>query len=248
MRNGETNKSLNDLAIDKVEKDVLKVYKKEIPSLVGIDVSEEDYKAQRKKQEILFRDRLKFPPKMFEGSSVLDLGAGTGEDTIFFSLWGAHCTLVDNNLAACKRAEEIFKLFAPPQSKHKICNTSLFQFDTKERFDITHSNGVLQHTADVKRAFAIQVRYLKPGGYIILGMGNKSGYFQRNLQRFILYSLADSEKILLSWRSIYLSSTFCGPRNMAKERKKQLFMTVILTPKSIYFRLQKYLTCFPSTT
>jgi ubiquinone/menaquinone biosynthesis C-methylase UbiE len=49
---------------------------------------------------------------MFDGCSLIDFGAGTGENTIQFANWGAKYTLVDVNDKACNIAQKVFKTYA----------------------------------------------------------------------------------------------------------------------------------------
>lgn len=179
--------------IEKTEKEVLKVYQMVNPSTFYIEEDQEKNAVRHAFMEKLFLHRLQFPPKMFRDAEVLELGSGTGENSLSYLRWGAHCTFVEVNNLACERAEKIFKRFAP-DAKYLIENTSLFKFKTDKLFDVTISKGSLHHTGDVERAFDIQVKNLKPGGFAILGIGSSSGYFQRHLQRAILYSLAKNDE------------------------------------------------------
>jgi len=52
---------------------------------------------------------------------------------------------------------------------------------------------VIHHT-DYKRAFAKKATFLKKNGFMMLGIGNASGMFQRNLQRYIIYFLSDNNE------------------------------------------------------
>ena len=52
------------------------------------------------------------------------------------------------------------------------------------------TGGVLAHTNDPEKGFNKLVSYLKPGGYVLYGDGNKSGNFQNQLQRLIIFKFA----------------------------------------------------------
>ena len=98
--------------VKEVEQNVLNTFKKEIPSIHFSDKQERDYQLWIAKQPYIFRDLLHFPPKMFDGCSLIDFGAGTGENTIQFANWGAKYTLVDVNDKACNIAQKEFKTYA----------------------------------------------------------------------------------------------------------------------------------------
>jgi SAM-dependent methyltransferase len=97
------------------------------------------------------------------------------------------------NPAACERARKIFDRFAPKGSTHEFTEKSLFEYESDRRFDIVYSGGVLHHVADKKAAFAHKVSFLKPRGFVVLGIGEQFGYFQRHLQREIVYSFSASQ-------------------------------------------------------
>ena len=131
---------------------------------------------------------------MFQGAKLLDFGAGTGEHAIFYSRWGAECTLVEVNDLACNRIRSIFSQFTPENAVYNIVESSLFDVDLQEEFDIVASEGVLHHTAAKEQGFKNLVNHLKIGGFVILGIATKTGQFQRDLQRMILFRFANDEK------------------------------------------------------
>ena len=94
------------------ELSVLKTFKEEIPSKYFSDKTDREYEAYRANAAYLYRDLLKFPPKMFEGCSLIDFGAGTGENTVYLADWGARCTLVEMNAKAQNISKEVFRKYA----------------------------------------------------------------------------------------------------------------------------------------
>ena len=90
-------KSTDYNQIKKVEGETLKTFQEEIPSIYFSDKTEKDYMEYRSNAEYIYRYLFKFPQKMFEGTSLIDFGAGTGENTIYLANWGATCTLVEMN-------------------------------------------------------------------------------------------------------------------------------------------------------
>ena len=186
----------------KVQQETLQTFKKHRPSEyfshLGTTQSffEHDAKVER-----LYRFGLTFPPEMFNGKTLIDLGAGTGEHTVSVARWGAKCTLVDMNSDALEVAQKNFAQFAPGFSGHQFISESLYDIDLKNlagNFDISHSRGVLTHVADKKKAFNILSSLAKPGGYVIYGDRNTAGGIQEMLQRFAIYKLGGNsdEKIV----------------------------------------------------
>jgi len=183
------NKQLN---VQKVERSVLATFKEEIPSIYFSDKSEKEFLNWNENALYLYRDLLKFPPPMFKDRTLLDCGAGTGENTVYLANWGARCVLVDMNDKALEIAKDVFKKHAPNPKRHRFICSSLFDFRSNEKFDIVHCRGVLSHTADNEGLFTKISSFLKPGGYLIFGDPNKAGGFQNMLQSYIIYKFAKS--------------------------------------------------------
>ena len=175
-----------------VEKRVLKTYRKVDPSTHVIEKGD-IFKYHQEFRESLFRDKLKFPLKMFSGAELLDFGSGTGERDIFYAQWGANVTGVEMNSLSVARCRKLFKKYGL-EDKLTIHSQSLFDFESDKKFDIVVANGVLHHTNNQKMGFEKLASYLKSGGYLFISQGNNAGAFQRNLQRLILYKFAKSEK------------------------------------------------------
>lgn len=178
--------------IEKVEKETLKTFQEEIPSIYFSDKTEKDYFHYRQNAEYIYRYLFKFPPKMFEGTDLIDFGAGTGENTIYLSNWGASCTLIEMNNLAQNISKDVFRKFAKDIDKHKFICSSIFDYVDDKKYDIVHCRGVLSHTAAKKEAFLKISSFVKPGGYLIFGDPNKAGGFQNMLQRFAVYHFAST--------------------------------------------------------
>ena len=127
---------------------------------------------------------------MFQGASLIDFGGGTGENTIQFDAWGAKCTLIDMNDKALEIAKKVFKTYSKNYGDHKFVQSSIFDYEGSEKYDIVHCRGVLSHTDDKEGAFSKIVTFLKSGGYLIFGDPNKAGGFQNMLQRMIIFKFA----------------------------------------------------------
>ena len=174
---------INYKKIKENEKSVLDTFQAEIPSVYYSDKSEEDFLAYRANAEYMYRNLFKFPPEMFLGKKLIDFGAGTGENTVYLANWGSNCTLVEMNEKASKISLDVFKKYANNFNDHKFICSSLFEYESEEKFDFVTSTGVLHHTGEKEGAFSKISSFLKSGGYIILGIGNMSGGFQNGLQR-----------------------------------------------------------------
>ena len=179
--------------IKDVEKRVLDVYKKEIPSVYKIEESEDTFKKIIDYGDRLFTHSLKILPAVFKNAKLLEFGTGSGERSMNYLRWGAKCTFVELNDLAIKRAKYLFQKYYP-DAEYKIQNQSLFDYQTDDVFDITISNAVLHHTADKEKGFSKLVSNLRPGGINIIGIGNTASCLERNLQRYIVYTFAGNDE------------------------------------------------------
>lgn len=188
--------------LKKTEAETLKTFKKHRPSEYFSHLANEKYFQEHdSKVENLYRFGLTFPPEMFAGKKLIDLGAGTGEHTVSLARWGAHCTLVEMNDDAVEIAKKNFKQHTKEYNNHHFINSSLYDIDLQnleEKFDISHSRGVFTHVADKRKAFKILASLAKPGGYVIFGDRNTCGGIQEMLQRLAIYKLGgiSDEKIV----------------------------------------------------
>jgi len=178
----------------KTEAETLATFQEELPSQYFSHKGEEEYRTYTTEAERIYRDLFKFPPQMFNGASLIDFGAGTGENTIYLANWGASCTLVEMNHLAQDVSKEVFAKYAKRPDDHTFVNTSIFDYapDAPHQYDIVHCRGVLSHTAAKEEAFEKIASFLKPGGYLIFGDPNKAGGFQNMLQRYAVYSFAST--------------------------------------------------------
>ena len=181
--------------IKKIESETLQTFKKEIPSMNFNHLDDQDYRNYVKDFERNYRECHKFPPKMFSNTNLIDFGAGTGHNTIYFANWGAKCTLVELSDKSLAIAKEVFNKFSANPNEHRFVNSSIFDFDEKDKlYDIVHCRGVLSHTAAKERAFKKICKFVKNGGYLIYGDPNKAGGFQNMLQRYTLYKFSNSDE------------------------------------------------------
>ncbi len=184
--------NLEERKLKETEEAVLNTYQKVNPSTHSIE-KEEVLKEHTHIRENLFRDKLKFPPEMFKDKNILDFGSGTGENCSFYLRWGGKkLTCVEINRLAIERLNKLYSEWGIDK-KTKVYNCSLFDFDSGgERFDIVTCDGILNHVEYPEWGFKKLVSNLTERGYVIISMGNTSGAFQRNLQKYSLYKLSNN--------------------------------------------------------
>ena len=168
-----------------VLKKVSIVYEKQNPSTYLTDYKKFD-KFIKNREDVLLK--LKLPKNIFLKKNLIDFGSGSGLNTIVYSILGANCTLIENDKKSILNSQKLFKKFS--KNKYKIINQDIFKTKISKKYDFVISNGVAHHTKDPFLNLKICIKSLKKGGFFILGIGETNGFFQRNLQRYILYKLA----------------------------------------------------------
>tara|TARA_B100000795_G_scaffold263660_1_gene243122 strand:- start:1720 stop:2088 length:369 start_codon:yes stop_codon:yes gene_type:complete len=109
---------------------VNKVYKEQIPSsYFSLPNKKNINQIVYNKKKFLIK-KLKLLPKIFENSDLLDLGCGSGQNTINYDWAGAKCTLVDYDKHSTVMARNLFTKHA--KNNFKVINKDLFKFKSKK--------------------------------------------------------------------------------------------------------------------
>ena len=146
----------------------------------------------KSKDSIFFR-KLDEEIKMY--AKVLEAGCGTGQLSLFLSRYQRQIFSIDLAIKSLELGENFRK-------KNNIENLFFLRmnvfnlFFMKEFFDVIISNGVLHHTENPQLAFAELTKYLKKGGYIVIGLYHKYG-----MQRIYLYIPKDR---MSAWQYLFI--------------------------------------------
>jgi len=109
---------------------------------------------------------------------ILELGCGTGELTIrIIERYGGKATLIDNSTEAIKISTNNLKKH---NIKSSILKKDLFKFKPKKKFDLVHSDGLIEHFVDDKQKEVIRVhkRLVKNKGFIIFCVPRPTWYYK----------------------------------------------------------------------
>ena len=161
--------------------------------------------------------KLKLPPKIFQNSNLIDFGCGTGQNSLVYDHLGAKCTLLEFDKFSYENAMSLFNKLA--QNKYEIHNIDIFKYKfLKESYDIVISNGVAQHTKDPIKNVKLCMKALKPGGFLLLGVGNKSGFFKETFKDLFFIQYQIIKKKLFSLLKFYSKIIYKELRNSAEDQ------------------------------
>lgn len=125
-----------------------------------------------------------------EGSNVLEVGCGTGAQTITLANQNPHVRFVsiDHSIDSLKQAEERIK--ASRVDNVTFTQADIFNLPFEENsFDHIFICFVLEHLPDPVKALSILRRILKPGGTITVIEGDHGSFFchpkRENIQKVI---------------------------------------------------------------
>ena len=200
--------------------EVIKTYEKINPSIY-YQIKKKNIISQKKKREKFFFEKLKFPKENFKDKTLIEFGCGSGQRSIIYNLWGAKSEHLDFEKNSILRAKKIFAKFGK-RNKYKIKNLSIKDYKASKKFDIVLSEGVLHHNINPYLSFKKIVKSLKKDGYLILGIGNSAGCFQRMLARYVVFKFGKDEN------SIFKNSKYLFP-NFLKRASKHSGRSIVET-------------------
>ena len=172
---------------------------------------------------------LKLPKRIFKNSELIDYGCGTGLNTIVYNVLGARCTLIEYDRNSVEFLKKLFKKFS--KQKYKIIKSDIFKTKIKKKFDFVVSNGVAHHTKNPKFNLKICADRVKKGGFFILGIGETNGFFQRNLQRYMLYSLSKNENEIIHLAKFFFKDHLMRAQKYSGRSEDQIIYDTYLNPK-----------------
>ena len=184
-----------------IENKVLEVYNKVSPSFRELTTNE-DIKINLSQRKAIL-NQLKLVPNYFNNKKVIEVGGGTGENSIFYALWGGDVTTIEPLEISCSRASKLFKSFDKDLT---VINKSLFEIDPVifKNFDIIIAEGVLHHTFDTIRALDIILKNMSVDSIIMIAIPEYHGWFKRYLQReLIRISSSNKEEILINSKKYF---------------------------------------------
>lgn len=214
--------------MDKILDSVNKVYKEEHPSFY-VNINQKNLnKIIKARKNLLFN--LKIQTKLLKDSKLLDFGSGSGIYGLVYNLLGAKTDLVEYEKNFVDQSKKLFSKFARKNS-YKIYSSNIFNFKQKKKYDIVVFNGVAHHTRNPNKILDKACKFLKRDGMIIYGIGNKSGFFQRALQRLILFKLSKNKSEIIKFAKILFREHLNRAQKFGGRTERQIIFDTYINPK-----------------
>jgi SAM-dependent methyltransferase len=103
---------------------------------------------------------------------IAEIGCGPGRATLYLVRKGFAVFAIDLSFGSVQLARR-----RAPEAVYAV-GTNLGLPLQDEAFDAVISDGVIHHTPDPPRAFAEDVRILRPGGHLYLALYNRHGHYR----------------------------------------------------------------------
>jgi len=209
-----------------VENQVLGVYKRVNPSLRKIEESDNIFKSQMDNRRAILHE-LCLPDLLFMGKRVLEIGGGTGENSLYYAMNGAKVTIVEPNEISCSRAKEIFRM----HNLHvQVINKSLFDLDANilKEFDIVIAEGVIHHTHNTMRALKIILDGVRVDSLVVIAIPEYHGWFKRYLQRLLVSISSQNEnEIVFNAKKFFQSHLDRAVKYGLREEENVIYDTFV---------------------
>ena len=152
-----------------------------------------DIEKHYKKREKLYR-QLGMPPILFRNANILEVGPGSGYNTLAFFQWGANVHLVEPNPTGIKDMRHLFKDKNIANSKYMIYEGVIEDFHNKNEYDIIIAEGFLHSIDNAKSIIDKLKKKIIRGGVIVVTCMDEMSMFVEQMKRFVChYLIADVE-------------------------------------------------------
>jgi 2-polyprenyl-3-methyl-5-hydroxy-6-metoxy-1,4-benzoquinol methylase len=107
------------------------------------------------------------PDYDFRGKRVLEFGCGTGINTVIMAMRGARVTFVDYSREALKLTKKNLERMG---ISAEMVQQDVFDFDEKGKYDIVHSEGLVEHFLPPKRQEIVNIhaKAAKKSGKVVI--------------------------------------------------------------------------------
>ncbi len=140
------------------------------------------------KREKLYR-QLGIPCIAFEGKNILEVGPGSGYNTLAFLLWGGACTLIEPNKTGVNEMRKLFDTYKIPNDNYTIEECTIEEANLQEEFDIVIAEGFLPMIDNHREIIEKLSRHVKRGGVIVITCIDSIGLFLEQMKKLVCHIL-----------------------------------------------------------
>jgi 2-polyprenyl-3-methyl-5-hydroxy-6-metoxy-1,4-benzoquinol methylase len=143
----------------------------------NVEWKPEDVLNSKAMEEIAYKILSHLSKKRLKDISLLEIGSGIGITSLFFGYKGANVTLLDKSREVKNLAKEYWSNYA----SHRFIIEDLFNFKTKNKYDLVTSFGLCEHFIGKQRKEVLEkhIQFLKNKGVAIISVPYKYGVFYR---------------------------------------------------------------------
>lgn len=126
-------------------------------------------------------------PQVFKGAHILEVGAGSGYNTLVFLLLGARVDIVEPNSKGREVARGLFEKYSVRKDSYHIYKTTLERYEQDKKYDFVIAEGFLPFIGKIaqQEVVANLKKYVNKGGYIITTATCEMSYFFEDLRRIL---------------------------------------------------------------
>lgn len=165
----------------------LEYYKKHNISPVKQNLENENIFLQ--KREKLYR-QLGMPILLFEGKDILEVGPGSGFNTLAFFKWKGEreskIDLVEANPAGIKEMRDLFKKKGITNDNYQIYECTIEEFNNDKYYDIIIAEGFIHAISNAKEIVSKLCTMLKPNGIIVITCMDKCSTLVEQIKRLVV--------------------------------------------------------------
>ena len=141
------------------------------------------------KREKLYR-QLGMPIMLFKGKDILEVGSGSGFNTLAFFLWkgteGNKIDLVEANPTGIREMRELFKEKNISDERFEIYESSIEEFNNKKYYDIIIAEGFIHAISNAKEIIHKLCNMLKQNGIIVITCMDECSVFVEEMKRLVV--------------------------------------------------------------
>lgn len=171
----------------------LEFYEKYRISPVRQDISNYELHCLRRKN--LYR-QLGIPLLAFNGSEILEVGAGSGHNALPYFTHGnaKHVDIVEPNSTGFNDIRKLFEDYSIDSDKYSCINCLLEDYNTDKLYDIVIAEGFVQHLENAVHILELLEKFTHRDSIIIITCSDEIGFYVEKTKRLVAqYLVKDIE-------------------------------------------------------